>query len=166
MRFEDYSPLEDKHYGILDQDGNITNEKDLPELSKEELLYLYKTMLYTRVIDDKALSYQRQGRMLTYAPNTGQEAAQIGSAYAMDKEDWLVPSFRELGALLVKGVPLEKIYLYWYGNEWGSHQEEDLKVLPTSVPIASQFQHATGIGMANNIKGENDRSEEHTSELQ
>lgn len=156
MRFEDYSPLEDKHYGILDQDGNITNEKDLPELSREELLYLYKTMLYTRVIDDKALSYQRQGRMLTYAPNTGQEAAQIGSAYAMDKEDWLVPSFRELGALLVRGVPLEKIYLYWYGNEWGSHQEEGLKVLPTSVPIASQFQHATGIGMANNIKGEND----------
>lgn len=156
MRFEDYNPLEEKHYSILDMNGEIVNEKDLPDLSDEQLLYLYKTMLYTRVIDEKALSYQRQGRMLTYAPNTGQEAAQVGSAYAMEKGDWLAPSFRELGALLVRGVPLEKIYLYWYGNEWGSHQDEDLRVLPTAVPIASQYQHAAGLGMSINIKGEKD----------
>lgn len=156
MRFEDYNPLEEKHYSILNMNGEIVNEKDLPDLSDEQLLYLYKTMLYTRVIDEKALSYQRQGRMLTYAPNTGQEAAQVGSAYAMEKGDWLAPSFRELGALLVRGVPLEKIYLYWYGNEWGSHQDEDLRVLPTAVPIASQYQHAAGLGMSINIKGEKD----------
>lgn len=156
MRFEDYNPLEEKHYSILDMNGEIVNEKDLPDLSDEQLLYLYKTMLYTRVIDEKALSYQRQGRMLTYAPNTGQEAAQVGSAYAMEKGDWLAPSFRELGALLVRGVPLEKTYLYWYGNEWGSHQDEDLRVLPTAVPIASQYQHAAGLGMSINIKGEKD----------
>lgn len=156
MRFEDYNPLEEKHYSILDMNGEIVNEKDLPNLSDEQLLYLYKTMLYTRVIDEKALSYQRQGRMLTYAPSTGQEAAQVGSAYAMEKGDWLAPSFRELGALLVRGVPLEKIYLYWYGNEWGSHHEDDLRVLPTAVPIASQYQHAAGLGMSINIKGEKD----------
>lgn len=155
MRFEDYNPLEGKHYSILSADGKIINEEDLPSLSNDELLYLYKTMLYTRTIDDKALSYQRQGRMLTYAPNTGQEAAQIGSAYAMEKEDWLVPAFRELGAWLIKGVPLKNIYLYWYGNEWGSYMPDGVRVLPISVPIASQFAHATGIGMANNIKGEN-----------
>lgn len=155
MRFEDYNPLEGKHYSILSADGKIINEEDLPSLSNDELLYLYKTMLYTRTIDDKALSYQRQGRMLTYAPNTGQEAAQIGSAYAMEKEDWLVPAFRELGAWLIKGVPLKNIYLYWYGNEWGSYMPDGVRVLPISVPIASQFAHAAGIGMANNIKGEN-----------
>lgn len=68
--------------------------------------------------------------------------------------DWLVPAFRELGAWLVKGVPLKNIYLYWYGNEWGSYIPEDVRMLPISIPIASQLQHATGIGMANNIKGE------------
>ena len=155
MRFEDYNPLEGKHYNILGINGEIIKKEELPSLSDDELLYLYKTMLYTRTIDEKALSYQRQGRMLTYAPNTGQEAAQVGSAYAMEKDDWLVPSFRELGAWLVKRVPLKNIYLYWYGNEWGSHMPEGVKVLPVSVPIASQFQHAAGIGMANNIKGEN-----------
>ena len=154
MRFEDYNPLEDKHYNILDSNGQVITEENIPSFSEGELLYLYRTMLFSRIIDEKTLSYQRQGRMLTYAPNIGQEATQVGSAYAMEKNDWLVPSFRELGAWLVKGVPLKNIFLYWYGNEWGSYMPEGVKVLPVSVPIASQLQHATGIGMANNIKGE------------
>lgn len=154
MRFEDYNPLDSEQYSILDKEGKIIKEDELPDLSDEELLHLFKIMLYTRVIDDKALSYQRQGRMLTYAPNTGQEAAQIGSAYAMEKDDFLVPAFRELGAWLIRGVPLKNIYLYWYGNEWGSFTPEDVRVLPVSVPISSHLSHAAGIGMANNIKGE------------
>lgn len=154
MDFKKYNPLENKIYQVLNENGEVVNKDDVPNFEKDQLLYLYRMMLYTRIIDDKALSYQRQGRMLTYAPNTGQEAAQIGSAYAMDKEDWLVPAFRELGAWLTRGVPLKNVYLYWYGNEWGSHMPEGVKVLPVSVPIASQLQHATGIGMANNIKGE------------
>lgn len=160
MRFENFDPLEgksveEKMYKILDKNGEVLNEKDLPDISDEDLLYLFKTMLFTRIIDEKALSYQRQGRMLTYAPNTGQEAAQVGSAFAMKKSDWLVPAFRELGAWLTHGASLKNIYLYWYGNEWGSHMP-DVKILPVSVPIASQFQHAAGIGMSINIKDEDD----------
>ena len=160
MRFEDFKPLEgksaeEKMYQILDKNGKVVNKKDLPDLSDEDLVYMFKTMLYTRIIDEKALSYQRQGRMLTYAPNTGQEATQVGSAFAMKKSDWLVPAFRELGAWLTHGATLKNIYLYWYGNEWGSYMP-DAKILPVSVPIASQYQHAAGIGMSINIKGEDD----------
>ena len=154
MRFESVKPIGETHYRILDIDGKIINEEDLPNFTDDQLLYLYRTMMFSRTIDEKTLSYQRQGRMLTYAPNIGQEATQVGSAYAMEKEDWLVPAFRELGAWLVRGVPLKNIFLYWYGNEWGSHMPEGVKVLPISVPIASQLQHAAGIGIANNIKGE------------
>ncbi len=155
MRFEDYNPLENKVYSVLNPKGEVENKDEIPKLSDEELLRIYKLMLFTRIIDDRALSYQRQGRMLTYAPNSGQEAAQIGSAFPMEKDDFLVPAFRELGAWLTRGAPLKNIYLYWYGNEWGSHYPDDVKVLPVSIPIASQMQHAAGIGMANNIKGEN-----------
>lgn len=155
MNLLDYDPRSNEQIRILDKNGQIIDKDNMPELSEEELKYLYRTMIFERIIDEKALSYQRQGRMLTYAPNTGQEAAQIGSAYALEEDDWAVPSFRELGAWLIKGVPLKNIYLYWYGNEWGSHMPEGVKLLPVSVPIASQLQHATGIGMANNIKGEN-----------
>ena len=155
MNLWDFDPRTDKQFRILDKTGKIIDEENMPEFSDEELKYLYRTMIFERTIDNRALSYQRQGRMLTYAPNTGQEAAQIGSAYAIGKDDWLVSSFRELGAWLIKEIPLKNIYLYWYGNEWGSHTSEDIKALPVSVPISSQLQHATGIGMANNIKGEN-----------
>lgn len=154
MNFNDHDPRTAEPYMILDEDGKVTDKESLPPLSEDELKYLHRTMVFTRIIDEKALSYQRQGRMLTYAPNTGQEAAQVGSAYALEKKDWLVPAFRELGAWLIKGVPLKNIYMYWYGNEWGSHMPEDVRMLPVSIPIASQMQHAAGIGMANNIKGE------------
>ena len=153
MRLEDYNPLDNIQYSVLDLNGKVLKEEDIPDFTDDQLMYLYKTMLYTRVIDDKALSNQRQGRMLTYAPNTGQEATQIGSAYALEKGDWLVPAFRELGAWLIKGVPLKDIYLYWYGNEWGSHIE-DVNILPISIPIASQLQHAAGLGYSIRYKNE------------
>lgn len=154
MNLNDHDPRAGEPYVMLDETGTVIDPDHLPELSAEELKYLHKTMVFTRIIDEKAVSYQRQGRMLTYAPNTGQEAAQVGSAYALEQKDWLVPAFRELGAWLVKGMPLKNVYLYWYGNEWGSHMPDGVNMLPVSVPIASQLEHATGIAMASSIKGE------------
>ena len=156
MLVEQYGPLHGNMFQIMDENGIILRPDLVPELSDQEWLELYKVMVKTRCADDNALKLQRQGRMLTYAPNTGQEAAQVGSAAAMAEKDWLVPAFRELGAWLLRGVDLEKVYLYWYGNEFGSQFPEHVRVLPIAVPIASQLQHAVGIAMASNIKGEKD----------
>ena len=156
MLTERFNPLKEEMLCILDKDGKIINESLHPLIENDNLLKMYKTMLLTKLADIKALQYQRQGRMLTYAPNRGQEAAQVGSIAATEKNDWLVPAFRELGAWLYKGVPLEQVFLYWYGNEMGSRFPDDVKMLPVSVPIASQLNHATGIAMASKIKGEKD----------
>lgn len=156
MLVEQYGPLQGKMFQIMDETGTILGTQQVPDRSDQEWLELYKVMLKTRSADNKALQLQRQGRMLTYAPNTGQEAAQVGSAAAMATGDWLVPAFRELGAWLLRGVELEQVYLYWYGNELGSQFPENVRVLPIAVPIASQLQHAVGIAMASNIKGEDD----------
>ena len=131
-----FDPLKGEMLQIMDAEGRIVAPELKPDLSDERVLELYKVMLLTRAADTKALQLQRQGRMLTYAPNTGQEAAQVGSAAVLRETDWLVPAFRELGAWLVKGVSLEHIYLYWYGNEWGSHFPENVRMLPISIPIA------------------------------
>ena len=156
MLIEQYGPLKGQMLQIMDEKGIILRPDLVPDLSDTEWLELYKMMLKTRNADNKALQLQRQGRMLTYAPNTGQEAAQVGSAAAMAKNDWLVPAFRELGAWLQRGVDLRSVYLYWYGNEWGSNFPEDVRVLPIAVPIGSELQHAVGIAMASTIKGEED----------
>lgn len=153
-----YNPLEEKVLRVLDIDGKVLDESLIPKLDHEKLLHMYKTMLLTRCADNKALQFQRQGRMLTYVPNFGQEAAQVGTASALEEKDWLVPAFREMGAWLTKGVTLEQIYLYFYGTESGSRFDDNVRMLPISVPIATQLVHAVGIAMASNYKGESEVS--------
>lgn len=156
MFLENYDPLKDEMIQILDKDGQVVRPDLMPELTEEQMIQMYQTMRFSRLIDEKTLQYQRQGRMLTYAPNLGQEAAQVGSISAARLSDWVAPSFRELGVWLYKGAPLKNIFLYWFGNEWGMHMPESVKVLPMSVPIASQFQHATGLAYASQYRGEDD----------
>ena len=156
MLFNDYDPLKKKKLMILDPKGVIVTPKLEPNIAKEELLHMYQIMTLGRTADIKAVQYQRQGRMLTYAPNRGQEAAQVGAMAALEEQDWLVPAFRELNAMLYKGVTLEQIYLYWYGNEWGNHFNEGVKVLPVDVIIGSQINHAAGIAYASKILKKNE----------
>ena len=153
MFLENFDPLKDPMVQIMDKEGNIVKPEWMPELSDEDIINMYKLMRFSRVIDEKTLQYQRQGRMLTYAPNLGQEATQVGSASALDPKDWVAPSFRELGIWLTKGAPLKNIFLYWFGNEMGMHMPESVKMLPVSVPIASQMQHATGLAYASRYRG-------------
>lgn len=155
MFLELYDPLNDDMIQIMNPEGQIVKEEWMPDLKDEQLLDMYKTMVFSRIIDQKVLQFQRQGRILTYAPNLGQEAAQVGSAFAMDKDDWVASAFREMGVWLHREAPLYNILLYWYGNEEGMKMPESVKILPVSVPIASQLQHATGLAYAAKYKKEN-----------
>lgn len=152
MLFEKYDPLKQEMLQILDHTGKIVDDKLEPKIKKDTLLKMYKTMVLGRVADEKALQFQRQGRMLTYAPNHGQEAAQVGSLAALSDDDWLVLAFREFNAMLYKGVTLEQAFLYWYGNEQGSRYDDNVKVLPINVPIGSQINHAAGIAYASKLQ--------------
>ncbi len=146
--FKNFDPLDNKMVEILDVNGNIINSALMPNLDKDTLLKMYEIMTLGRVADIRAVQYQRQGRMLTYAPNIGQEGLQVGAAAALEEKDWLVPAFRELSMMLYKGVPLYNIYLYWYGNELGSKFPKKARVLPVNIIIGSQIAIAAGIAMA------------------
>jgi pyruvate dehydrogenase E1 component alpha subunit len=147
MLIDDYDPLQGRMLGILDKDGQV-NEALEPKLDEATLIRAYQTMVLTRLADDKAVRLQRQGRLGAYPPSRGQEASQIGPALALEKGDWVVWAFRELGALLLQGVPLWRLYLYWMGNEEGSALEGEVKVTPSAVPVGSQVPHAAGIAYA------------------
>src|SRR5699024_5492708 len=86
---------------LLDEEGNVNEHYKTTTTSNDQLLEMYKWMKKARLIDQKLLRMQRQGRIGTYAPFSGQEAAQVGSAYALRKEDWICPSYRDLAACLV-----------------------------------------------------------------
>lgn len=144
--FLDYNPIEDKMLQVIDNEGNIINKELMPALDDETIIDAYKLMLYERIADEKAVSYQRQGRMYTYTPNLGQEAIHIAAGMNIHKEDWLVPSFREMGTLLAKGVTMKDMFLFYNGNEHGGSFKNANHVLPIAISIGTQFQHATGIG--------------------
>jgi len=156
MFLENFDPLKDEMIQIMDKDGVVVRPDLMPELTDEEIVEIYKTMRFSRIIDEKTLQYQRQGRMLTYAPNLGQEATQVGSAFAIRQTDWVAPSFRELGVWLRKGAPLKNIFLYWFGNELGMKMPEEVRILPVTIPIASQMQHASGLAYAARYRGLDD----------
>lgn len=121
--FDLYNPLQKKKLQILDIEGKVINPKLEPNISKDELLKMYKIMILCRISDIKAVQYQRQGRMLSYVINQGHEAGQVGTASALQPQDWISPYFRDIGLYLYRDIPLENIYLYWFGNEKGSKMD-------------------------------------------
>ena len=136
---------------ILDPEGRADSQRE-PKLSPAQLKTMFEAMLLVREFDTRAIGMQRQGRMGTYAPSTGQEAVQIGSAMALDAGDWVAPSFREQGVLLHRGVKLSTLFLFFMGSEEGNRLPRKLHSLPYCVPCASQILHAVGIAMAAKYK--------------
>jgi pyruvate dehydrogenase E1 component alpha subunit len=148
-----YDPLKGERVQILNQDG-VCDESLRPGLEDEELQRLYRYVVLARLMDRKAVSLQRQGRIGTYGQLEGQEAAQVGSAYALNRRDWMIPSYREAAAMLVHGVPLPILCAFWAGSEEGNRIPEDVKCLPFAIPIGSQPLHAVGIAWAARISSE------------
>lgn len=146
MKFSEFDPKEDKIFRVIDNEGVIINNELMPDIDDETVIKAYRAMLFARTADEMAVSYQRQGRMYTYPPSMGQEAISVAAGMIMTNNDWLVPAFRELGAWLAKGVSLKEVFLYYIGNEEGSNFKNANHMLPFSVPIATHFLHATGIG--------------------
>src|SRR5262245_14019000 len=96
---------------VLGEDGKA-DRKLLPEIPRDRLLAMYRTMVRSRHLDEGMLRRQRQGQMGTFAPAKGQEAAQVGALAALTDEDWLVPSFREVPAALWRGARIRQVFLY------------------------------------------------------
>lgn len=148
--FEKYDPRKGKRIQLLDETGKLTaNAKNFTLMNNEEILEAYTHMIGSRIADEWAISLQRQGRMPTYPPSQGQEANSVGAALAMRKDDWFVQSYREMGGLLARKIPLHKVYQYFYGSEEGNRlPPQTYFTTPQSVPIATQTLHAVGIAFA------------------
>ncbi len=140
---------------LLDASGELVDGAEVPaELSDDDLVDMYRYMRLGRHFDERAVSLQRQGRMGTYAPLSGQEGSQVGSSFAMDEEDWLFPSYREHIASVVHGLPLSKTLEYWMGLEEGNQIPEGVNIFTVAVPIATQIPHAAGSAWAARLKGD------------
>jgi len=137
---------------MMDDDGKLLVAK--PPLPDAKVAELYRHMVRARRFDARMLKLQRQGRMGTFAPCFGQEAAQVGSIAACTPKDWFVPSFRETAAALYRGAALRNILLYAMGLEEGSTVPEGARDLTISIPVGGQSSHAVGLAWAMKLRKE------------
>jgi pyruvate dehydrogenase E1 component alpha subunit len=100
---------------VIKPTGDYVEEIE-PEIEKDELRRLYKLMVLVRNLDIRGLQLQRQGRIGFFIGSLGQEACQIGSAYALKPEDWIFPAYREIGAALLRGVTLKQLMNQYFAN--------------------------------------------------
>jgi pyruvate dehydrogenase E1 component alpha subunit len=155
MMEKDIADFEVDYLQILNENAEC-DLKLKPKISDDVLKEMYRFLILTRAFDDKALKLQRQGRLGTYAPMRGQEACQIGSAFALEKDDWIFPAFRENGVYMIKGVPPEMLYSYWRGDERGMQIPKNINILPVSITVGAHLPHAAGAAMAfNYLKNKN-----------
>jgi pyruvate dehydrogenase E1 component alpha subunit len=140
-------PSNIEHIAILSDTGEVDAELE-PDLSPADLLGIYRTMLLVRRFDERMLNLQRQGRIGTFPPVTGQEAAHLGAVIPLRERDWMVPAFRELAAVVWRGGSLENFIIYNNGFNEGAAVAAGSRNLPICVPVASQIPHAVGLAWA------------------
>jgi pyruvate dehydrogenase E1 component alpha subunit len=143
------------YLSILDEKGDVDKSLE-PAIDEGVLLRLYRTMLLARRFDERLLSLQRQGRIGTFPPISGQEAAHLGAVAGLRPSDWVVPAFREMGADIWRGRPLESIIVYNNGYNEGARIPDDRHDMPISIPVGSQILHAVGIAWAIQYRGKDD----------
>jgi pyruvate dehydrogenase E1 component alpha subunit len=149
VRSDNVTPLQ-----VLSPEGEIVNPEHLPKLSDDQLKEIMYRMVFTRTWDDRAINLGRQGRLGFYAPVSGQEATMIGSEYALVKEDFICPGYRDMPQLVWHGLPLYQAFLYSRGHQHGGQIPEGVNVLMPQIIIGAQILHATGIAMGFKLKAE------------
>ena len=134
-------------FRLLDGSGSLLEGAQSP-LGPKEVVEAYRWMLFSRALDERAVSLQRQGRIGTYSAVYGQEASVVGVAMALDpSRDWIVPQYRETPAMLRHGMPLSTLFLYYIGNPLGARVPEGVLLTPIQIALAAQLPHAVGLAM-------------------
>lgn len=142
-----------KALSILSEHGEVVDEKILPELSDNQLKELMRRMVFTRTWDQRAVSLSRQGRLGFYAPVSGQEGSMIGTEFALGKDDFICPGYRDMPQLYWHGFPMHQAFLYSRGHRLGGQIPEGVNVLLPQIIIGAQIVQASGVAMGLKKRG-------------
>lgn len=138
---------------VLNEEGEIVNQDADPKLSDEDLVELMSRMVYTRILDQRSISLNRQGRLGFYAPTAGQEASQIASHFALEQEDFILPGYRDVPQMIWHGLPLAKAFLWSRGHYEGGAIPEGVNLFPPQIIIGAQYIQAAGIALGFQKRG-------------
>lgn len=147
---------------MLQPDATLDPAFD-PGLALDDVVELYRKLNFTRILDERLVTLQRQGRIGFHVGSLGEEAAILGATYALRSEDWIFPCYREFGSALMRGLPFQTFIDNMFGNandtvkgrqmpdhytcraaHWGS----------ISSPVGTQITQAVGFAWAAKINKE------------
>ncbi len=126
-----------------------------------ELLEIYRRILKPRMIEEKMLILLRQGKISKWFSGWGQEAVSVGSAYAMDREEYILPMHRNLGVFTTRDIPLNRLFAQFQGKASGFTKGRDrsfhfgtqeYKIVGMISHLGPQMGLADGIALASNIR--------------
>ncbi|MDX2054323.1 MAG: thiamine pyrophosphate-dependent dehydrogenase E1 component subunit alpha [Polyangiaceae bacterium] len=147
---------------VLREDGTLDDAHD-PKLSDEEVVYLHRRMVTTRLLDERLVALQRQGRIGFHVGSVGEEAAILGSTFAMGELDWLLPCYREFGGALMRGLSLQCFMDNMFGNRNDTVRGRQMPDHYTcrekrwgsiSSPVGTQITQAVGLAWAAKLRKE------------
>lgn len=136
-------------------------EFDRKGFENEELLTIYKTLLKPRMIEEKMLILLRQGKISKWFSGWGQEGISVGCAYAMNKEEYILPMHRNLGVFTTRNIPLNRLFAQFQGKMSGFTKGRDrsfhfgtqeYKLVGMISHLGPQLGIADGIALANKLK--------------
>jgi len=147
------------HDGTLERDlsrvigGDGEPDRRPVGLDDDELLAIHRSLVLLRTYDERSVVYHRQGRIGTYAIFRGHEAIQAGAVHALERRDWVFPSYRESAIGLLRGLPAATILQWWRGHPSGWWSPDEVNVASICVPIATHVPHAAGLAWGLRLKG-------------
>jgi pyruvate dehydrogenase E1 component alpha subunit len=135
-------------------DGETQPDGEVEGLGDEDLIELYRGMVRLRTYDERSVVYHRQGRIGTYAIFWNHEAMQVGSSFALERDDWIFPSYRESAIGILRGLPVSTVLSWWRGHPAGWWNPADYNVASICVPIGTHVPHAAGLAWGKKLRGE------------
>ena len=156
---------DDEPFSILADDGSLKPGTRAPEIPDEAALKLYRGLLQVRLVDDRMMKLQRQGRLGFYMLSMGEEATHFGGAYPLRLSDWVFPSYREPGVLFWRGYSIQEYVNQLHGNAEDPvkgrqmpvhHSAKWLNMVSISSPVGTQIPQAVGMAMGARISKKDD----------
>jgi pyruvate dehydrogenase E1 component alpha subunit len=139
----DQGDLPVETYRIVAPDGSYDPDA-VPDLDADALRDLYRWMRLERAFDERMVNLQRRGELGTFASGRGQEASIVGSGYALDGDDWLLGMGREAAAMLLQGVSIRDLILFWRGIEDAGRRLAELNCM-IAISIGSHLPLVSGV---------------------
>lgn len=160
--FIDGTSVEIPELRILDQDGVTYPNADLPDIDQALATKIYHSLAFHRVLDERMVASQRQGRLSFYMTALGEEATSVGGAAGLKPQDMIMMQYREQGALIYRGFDLKDLMNQLFSNagDLGKGRQmpihygsKALNCMTVSSPLATQIPQATGYAYGQKMQG-------------